>query len=414
MSAVACVRKVLEQLLSGTFCLGALRQPLSEDTVDLGIRAATRDEHLAQRYVGRDGSVTAALYVEYRGHVMVQGAPPYSGLVDRGEEGSGNERQGDEETSDWATPEEPDRLSELRGILDTDSAEIDLYLFVTFFREWMSYLVDVWPVLVSKGYSDGLVAERWLSEDVKPNGFVLVRTGRGGDQIVGFLHPCFAPHNFSREPKPLELISPFGEHNPFLADTVHPNTLKPLQLSSGFHQVAPIVVQAGVMRRGELMCIENPEVHLHPALQTKVCEFLISEARCGKQILIETHSDLVVYRVLRAILDETLPQEKVRIYFTSLRPENVPDQIGREPGFPVVHLRAEGEVDLPAEREGPTWAQGLQITYSHLERIKIDERGRVSNWPPGFLDEDMIEFERLMQAMPSEEDEERQDEGKEG
>jgi hypothetical protein len=237
------------------------------------------------------------------------------------------------------------------------------------------------------------VAQRWLSEDVKPNGFVLVRTGRGGDQIVGFLHPCFAPHNFSIEAKPLELISPFGEHSPFLPDTVHPVTVKPLQLSSGFHQVAPMVVQAGVMRRGELLCIENPEVHLHPALQSKVCEFLIGEARCGKQILIETHSDLVVYRVLRAILNETLRQGQVRIYFTSLCRENVPDQIRRSRWLPAVKLDGEQEA------EGPTWAQGLQITYSQVKPIEIDERGRVSNWPPGFLDESVFEARRLLDLM---------------
>jgi hypothetical protein len=238
------------------------------------------------------------------------------------------------------------------------------------------------------------VAERWLREDVKPNGFVVKSTGLGDYPMVGFLHPCFAPHNFSAEPKPLELFAAAPAHEPddpymkaFVDEQFYrPAAVKPLQLSSGFHQVAPIVVQAGVMRRGELLCIENPEVHLHPSLQTRICEFLIGEARCGKQILIETHSDLVVYRVLRAILKETLPQEWVRIYFTSLHRENVPDQVRWTPNMWL------GD-------QGETWTKGLQATHSEVERIKIDERGRVSNWPPGFLDESVSEARLLLDLM---------------
>jgi len=135
------------------------------------------------------------------------------------------------------------------------------------------------------------------------------------------------------------------------------------QLSTGFHQVHPMIVQAALMRKGETLAIENPEVHLHPGLQLEVAEFLIRMALSGRQIVIETHSDLVIRRVLRAILKEEIPQQAVNIYFVSIAQDS------------------EGN---------PT---------SKIEKIGFDEKGRIVNWPEGFLDDDVKESRRLLEAM---------------
>ncbi len=141
------------------------------------------------------------------------------------------------------------------------------------------------------------------------------------------------------------------------------NPVLPERLSAGFHQVAPMVVQTAVMRQNELLAVENPEVHLHPSLQLQVTEFLICQAQASKRIAVETHSDLVVRRVLRAILAEELPQSAVAIYFTDIE-------------------QAE---------------QGYQ--YSRLRRLQVDEKGRIDNWPEGFLDDDVQESQRLLDIM---------------
>ncbi len=60
------------------------------------------------------------------------------------------------------------------------------------------------------------------------------------------------------------------------------------------------------MMDGEVMAIENPEVHLHPRLQLDFAEFLIKQAISGKTIVIETHSDLIIRRVIREVLEESL------------------------------------------------------------------------------------------------------------
>jgi predicted ATPase len=40
--------------------------------------------------------------------------------------------------------------------------------------------------------------------------------------------------------------------------------------------------------------VEQPEVHLNPALQVRVADFLVAMARSRKQILVETHSEHIV------------------------------------------------------------------------------------------------------------------------
>ena len=36
---------------------------------------------------------------------------------------------------------------------------------------------------------------------------------------------------------------------------------------------------------------------------------------------------------------------------------------------------------------------------ARLRRLTVDERGRIANWPEGFLDDDVRESRRLLEAM---------------
>jgi hypothetical protein len=133
-------------------------------------------------------------------------------------------------------------------------------------------------------------------------------------------------------------------------------------MSTGFHQLAPIVLQAGLLQQHELMSIQNPEAHLHPKLQIEVAEFLIHQALAGKNIIVETHSDLFVRRILRAIRQEDIKQEAVRIYFTRLK-------------------------------DGPDDANWK---HAVMERLQINDRGQIANWPPGFMTDSLDEARRFI------------------
>ena len=71
----------------------------------------------------------------------------------------------------------------------------------------------------------------------------------------------------------------------------------------GYSQVLPILVRGLLTPRAGLFVVEQPEVHLNPGLQVRLADFLVSLARNGRQLLVETHSEHIV-NALRAITAE--------------------------------------------------------------------------------------------------------------
>lgn len=102
------------------------------------------------------------------------------------------------------------------------------------------------------------------------------------------------------------------------------NFHSPVHTGFGLTQVFPIVVAALSASRGDLLLIENPEVHLHPAGQASMGEFLAEVAAAGVQVLIETHSDHVLSGLRRAVKRGMLPPENVALHFFRPR-ENIED-----------------------------------------------------------------------------------------
>jgi hypothetical protein len=76
----------------------------------------------------------------------------------------------------------------------------------------------------------------------------------------------------------------------------------------------------------------------------------------------------MVRRVMRAVLSEELKQEAVRLYFARVDSES-----------------------------NSVWPR--PVAFSVLEPVEIDDRGRIRNWPDGFLDADILESRRLLDVM---------------
>lgn len=87
---------------------------------------------------------------------------------------------------------------------------------------------------------------------------------------------------------------------------------------TGFMQVLPVAAALLLQPRlAPLYCIEHPELHLHPHAHRAIAELLIT----GRQrhpdtcFLVETHSDTLVLRLRRAIVEKRLLPTDVRLVF---------------------------------------------------------------------------------------------------
>ena len=127
----------------------------------------------------------------------------------------------------------------------------------------------------------------------------------------------------------------------------------------GVSQIFPILLEGLRMQQDDTLLLEQPEIHLHPALQMQMADYFISLALSDKNLIVETHSDHIINRLVRRIVeDETGNLSKmIAIYFVT----NSDD--------------------------------GAQV-----EEIKITEDQGIVNWPIGFFDQTASEQEKIMLA----------------
>ena len=90
---------------------------------------------------------------------------------------------------------------------------------------------------------------------------------------------------------------------------------RPVNVGFGLTQVLPIIVAALSANADDLLLIENPEVHLHPAGQALMGRFLAEIGAGGIQVLVETHSDHVLNGIRRAVKGKVIDSEKVALHF---------------------------------------------------------------------------------------------------
>ena len=131
------------------------------------------------------------------------------------------------------------------------------------------------------------------------------------------------------------------------------------QVGFGVSQMFPIVLEGLRMEKGNTLLLEQPEIHLHPNLQMQMADYFISLALSGKRVMAETHSDHIINRLVRRIVeDETLNlKDLIAIYFIK-----------------------------PSEHG------------SVYEEINIDDTKGITNWPIDFFDQAANEQLRIMQA----------------
>ena len=83
----------------------------------------------------------------------------------------------------------------------------------------------------------------------------------------------------------------------------------------GISQTFPVVM-AALDKDAKMVIIEQPELHIHPRLQVELGDLFIYAAKQGKCMIIETHSEHLILRLMRRIrqtADDELPKGMAKV-----------------------------------------------------------------------------------------------------
>lgn len=131
----------------------------------------------------------------------------------------------------------------------------------------------------------------------------------------------------------------------------------PQNIGFGVTYVLPIIVAILKAKKGDIIIIENPESHLHPSGQVELARLCAKASEAGVQIIVETHSDHFLNGVRVAIKERVLNNNNALVYYFSRNEEE---------------------------------------EKTEVQKIEIDENGKIDEWPKGFFDEWDIQLEKLL------------------
>lgn len=124
----------------------------------------------------------------------------------------------------------------------------------------------------------------------------------------------------------------------------------------GVSQTLPLLVGVLAAPLGSLFIIEQPELHLHPSVQARLADFLMT-ARPDMSLIVETHSDSFVTRIRRRVAENAISIDMIDIIFV-------------EP----------------------------EITGSKARKLSMTEFGNLTEWPKGFLSSAEEDVRAILQA----------------
>ncbi len=90
---------------------------------------------------------------------------------------------------------------------------------------------------------------------------------------------------------------------------------RPVNVGYGFTYAFPIVVALLTAIEGQIVVVDSPEAHLHPAAQSVMGQLLVQFAKAGVQIIVETHSDHLLNGVRLALRAGMMDATETYVHF---------------------------------------------------------------------------------------------------
>ena len=140
-----------------------------------------------------------------------------------------------------------------------------------------------------------------------------------------------------------------------------PSSAKVLITDVGFgvSQILPVLALCYYAPPGSIILLEQPEIHLHPSVQSGLADVLIDAVKNRKvQIVVESHSEHLLRRLQRRVADQTVSPEETALYFCE------------------------------AVAEG-----------SKLTALDVDLFGNITNWPRDFFGDEFGEIAAMSEAV---------------
>ena len=91
----------------------------------------------------------------------------------------------------------------------------------------------------------------------------------------------------------------------------------------GVSQVLPVIVALIAAEPGQLVYLEQPELHLHPRAQIALAQVLADAAKRGVRVVAETHSSLLLLGIQTLIAEGNLSPELVKLNWFTRRADGV-------------------------------------------------------------------------------------------
>lgn len=199
---------------------------------------------------------------------------------------------------------------------------------------------------------DALLAARARGADISP-GFRKKRLTLE-QRVALWLRDLGLIHSFSMEP----VAQDSSIYQVMVQKT--PSSAKVLITDVGFgvSQILPVLALCYYAPEGSIILLEQPEIHLHPSVQSGLADVLIDAVKNRKvQIIVESHSEHLLRRLQRRIAEEEITPEETALYFCE------------------------------------TAAEGSTLTA-----LNVDLFGNITNWPKDFFGDEFGEMSAITMA----------------